>query len=429
MNQILNFSNEIYKTLGFQIYDTNKKYNLSPFIIVENTKDGKIIYNTLTYEMIYETDEDLQTNKEYLVKHWFLIDEDTNPYTIARTLKTIYKNTHRGKNIGKISSYTIMTTLKCNARCSYCYEAERKKYDMSEDIATATTDYILNTSNGYPTLHWFGGEPLFNVKIIDLICNRLHEKQLPFFSTIISNGYLFNEIPIDRIWNWNLKNVQITLDGTKNYYNKIKNYSNKDPNPFDTVMRNIEFLLSNEMTVNIRINLCKDNVSDIKDLIKLLYKRFKTYKNFSVYCHPLFDENHEEIAKDYVSIQKLLHSIGLSYSYSLRRLRITNNCMADSLKSVVITPNGNLGLCEHFTESELIGNIYNSEIDKKVIAEWQEPYEIVKCKICPFYPQCTKIKKCPVGECHKEWRDHLEFQIRDSMRNTYKKYKEEQSTR
>lgn len=424
MRQILKFSNEIYKTLGFQQYHSKKEYRLSPFLIIEKISEGLLVYNTLTYEMIFVTNMKLNDKMDYFVSRWFLIDTDIDPYSIVHTLKKIYKNTHKPKSIDKISAYTIMPTLKCNARCSYCYEADRKKYDMTEDTAIATADYILNTSNGYPTLHWFGGEPLFNVKIIDVICNKLHEKKLPFFSTIISNGYLFNEISIEKIWNWNLKNIQITLDGTKNYYNKIKNYLNEDPNPFGTVMKNIEFLLSNEITVNIRMNLCKDNISDIKSLIELLYNKFKSYKNFSAYCHPLFEENHEQIARDYVSIQKLLHNMGLSSSYSLSRLRIINNCIADSLKSVVITPNGNLGLCEHFTESELIGNIYNSEINKKVITEWQEPYEIPKCKTCPFYPQCTKIKKCPVGECHKEWREHLEFQIRDSMRNTYKKYKE-----
>ena len=70
--------------------------------------------------------------------------------------------------------------------------------------------------------------------------------------------------------------------------------------------------------------------------------------------------------------------------------------MADNDSSVIITPKGEIGKCEHFTNKHLVGNIYDSEFDYSEILKWKEQYQpSQKCLNCPLYPQCVRIKMCP----------------------------------
>jgi len=442
MKKILEYLNSIYNVLGLQEYDPNKKYRISPFIIKEEVANGYLIYNTLTCEMVFATDEDLTESQEYFVLRWFLIDKDIDPYSMCKTFKRIWTHMKKRKYMGKIAQYVIFTTTNCNARCKYCYESGCLKEDMSVETAQKVAEYINMTTNGNVSIQWFGGEPLYNAQAINIISERLRESFFPYSSTIVSNGYLFDQCDIKTLKDlWKLDKVQITLDGTEDNYNVAKAYVEACENPFDKVLNNIEYLVSNDIGVTVRMNLSNDNIDDMHSLIDLLHERFGKYKRFSAYSHPLFDggsfhgactkEEHREITEGYIAIQEHLKRCGLCGDYPIDKVRITEYCMANSMSSVTISPSGKVGLCEHYPDTELIGNIQTDtdKFDKRVVSAWQELYESIECRTCPLYPQCAKIKKCPTSECNAEWRDHLEFQIRDSMRNTYKKYKEEQSTR
>ena len=116
-----------------------------------------------------------------------------------------------------ITTYTIFTTTDCNARCFYCYEMGRSRIPMSDETAYKAATYIAAHCGGEKVhLHWFGGEPLFNKQVIDIICTDLTEKGIIYDSMMISNGYLFDKDTVEQaVSHWKLKSVQITLDGTE----------------------------------------------------------------------------------------------------------------------------------------------------------------------------------------------------------------------
>ena len=75
--------------------------------------------------------------------------------------------------------------------------------------------------------------------------------------------------------------------------------------------------------------------------------------------------------------------------------------MADSSHSLVITPSGIIGKCEHFTEEKMIGSIFTEDIDSSVLKMWNERYDKQKeCNLCPLYPTCIRIKMCPNQKKH-----------------------------
>lgn len=431
MKKIIEYINDIYNVLGLQDYDPEKKYRLSPFLVREEVEGGYLIYNTLTCEMVLATDEDLQESQEYFALRWFLIDKNTDPYTMCKTFKRIWTHMKKRKSMGKIAQYVIFTTTNCNARCPYCYETGCAKKDMTTETAEKVAEFINMTTNGNIAIQWFGGEPLYNGEVISVISERLRAGFFPYSSTMVSNGYLFDRYNMETLKDlWKIDKVQITLDGMEDNYNITKGYIDANGSPFKKVLNNIEYLVSNDIGVNVRMNLSNDNIEDMHNLVDLLHGRFKKYSRFSAYSHPLFDggsfqgactkKEHEAITEGYIAIQNHLKQCGLCGDYPIDRVRVTEYCMANSMNSVTVSPDGKVGLCEHYTDTELIGDISKDTFNKRVVSNWQECYEIPECRTCFLYPQCTKIKKCPTAECSEEWRRHLDFQIRDTMRNTYK---------
>ena len=152
-----------------------------------------------------------------------------------------------------ITSYTIFTTTDCNARCFYCYEMGRSRIPMSAETAHKAAAYIAAHCGGEKVhLHWFGGEPLFNKQVIDIICTDLAEKGIVYESMIISNGYLFDGATVEQaVSHWKLKSVQITLDGTEEIYNRSKAFIYKDgKSPYQVVLANIQRLLDAGVSVH-----------------------------------------------------------------------------------------------------------------------------------------------------------------------------------
>ena len=80
---------------------------------------------------------------------------------------------------------------------------------MTEESAERTVRYILETRKPGKTVHisWFGGEPLLGEKIIDLICRRLSEEGIEFYSTMTTNGSLIT----DEVVHWMIRSRMRTI--------------------------------------------------------------------------------------------------------------------------------------------------------------------------------------------------------------------------
>jgi hypothetical protein len=110
-----------------------------------------------------------------------------------------------------------------------------------------------------------------------------------------SNGYLFDAETVQRAKElWQLKNVQITLDGREKTYNLVKRYIYDNVNAFERVLKNIELLTAAGIHVAIRLNVDKHNIEEMLLLLPLLHERFGDNKYLSVYSHELFGERSPE---------------------------------------------------------------------------------------------------------------------------------------
>ena len=151
-----------------------------------------------------------------------------------------------------------------------------------------------------------------NPQVIDLVCDRLKDNAR---FEMISNASLVDKVGMDRIKKWKIEKIQITLDGTNDVYNKIKNYIDL-PNAFEHVVNNIAELIANGVVVTIRLNYNHNNVPDILNLIHFLADRFPQREYLRVYAAHLFSkedtESIETKKEDWFAIQDTLIENGFS---------------------------------------------------------------------------------------------------------------------
>lgn len=433
----------IQKILGKQTIKNDCEYRMLTFCQTLETEDGTLVYNVLTKEMILLDKEEEVCLQDFencpkelsdiLIEKWFFVPVESDDRKLFKQLKNMAKIVDNKK---KVNSYTIVTTTDCNARCFYCYELGVKRIPMSEQTARDVALYMKDNSvDNRVKITWFGGEPLYNTKAIDVICDTLKELNVEYNSVMISNGYLFDDELIQKAKEeWKLLHVQITLDGTEEVYNRSKAYIHKEGSAFIRVMNNIEKLLSHEIKVSIRLNMDMHNAEDLFNLCDYLEERLKKYRGFRVYTALLYEDEGERRTEErrkalyqkYFELEDYIEAKGLSGHPMLKNEFKLNRCMADSNNASVITPVGKLSKCEHFTESELWGDIYSDDRDEDVLASWREYLpEVEACAECKFYPECMKVKKCPnsVAECVPEERIKKERTTKMAMKYTYKAYK------
>lgn len=426
MRILMTPNKEILAILKKQPVFKNVKYRLLTNCLIEDIPEGKILFNGLTRCCItmsnVEFSQIYDINKfSFLYYNYFLVPEDFNELETIDYVREHFKSNIDDLYLERPNAYTILTTTKCNARCFYCYELKVKKHNMSKETAEKVSNYIIQRKplNNKPIqLHWFGGEPLFNMEAIDIITGALKEKNIPYVSNFTSNGYLFDlDTVIKAKTLWNTSHVQITIDGTEEIYNKVKNYIYKNTNPYNIILNNIELLIKFGIGVTIRMNVDAYNGDNLVQLVKDLHTKFGNNNLFGLYAYPIFendDYHRTEEEKALVfekleDIEKTMIDCGYKVGKEPSPAIASHQCMVDSGNSMTISPLGEFGLCEHCTTYDFWGKIDDPKRDTELFKSWrvyEEPLDI--CNSCPLYGSCIRPSKCEeMSKCdiyYKEWK-------------------------
>ena len=84
--------------------------------------------------------------------------------------------------------------------------------------------------------------------------------------------------------------------------------------------------------------------------------------------------------------------------------------MVDNGRAVLFAPTGEIGLCEHYSDSEFFSHVDNyEEKNWDLIKDWkrvEEPLDI--CEECCYFPDCLRCSNCVelrhCDEYIREWR-------------------------
>ena len=394
------------RILGKQEFSGGGRLRLTTLSETADTADGRLFFHTLTGTMLLlspEEDPNDPALRETLAHEWFLVPDAFDEIKTVDTLReTVALMAPREKHV---TSFTILTTTDCNARCAYCYERGRKRIPMTVETAEKAAAYMRRASGGKKIhITWFGGEPLCNQPVMELISERLAETGADFDSEIVTNGLLMTPETAEHAAKiWRLTKAQVTLDGPKDVYGRIKNYRNYSGDAYETVLANLRGMLRAGIRVQVRINVVSGREETYFRLAEDLAARFKGEKRFIAVTAPVADfqkglpkeAERARLTASRLSLMERLDALGLSTVGALSASLAVSRCMADNDSAEVILPDGRLGKCEHFSESEIIGIIDEDTRDEALVQAFKERFAaFTECKDCPLYPRCVNLKKC-----------------------------------
>ena len=403
MKQILPSDEAALKLCGIPKRKENTQYRMTRHCISAPCEDGTLLYQTMTCGLyLLENGGTIEDCADALIAAWLLVPEGYDEQKTVRDMREVgaYFLPQKERKAG----FTILTTTDCNARCFYCYEMGCKRQHMTPQVAHDVAAYIAERCGGKPVnLNWFGGEPLYNREAIEIIIGELKDRGIEHSSAMTSNGYYLDRETAKIARNdWKLNRVQITLDGTREVYNRTKAYIEHDADAFDRVLDNISFALDEGILINIRLNMDKKNADDLFRLADILGERFCGREGFSAYATLLQEfkgrindfESIQKAAERCIALQDKLWALGLQGGGSLQREFIFRRCMADNDASELIMPDGTLDKCEHFNVEDSYGSIYTNERNEDILRAWKEWEYYPECDGCALYPQCFNLKKC-----------------------------------
>lgn len=213
--------------------------------------------------------------REKLIQDEFIIHQHSNE------LKELEKINIQDKNRNYNGLFlTILPTLKCNFRCSYCFENSKAKGTMNKKTKNNLIQFIefklLTGIQGKVQVKWFGGEPLLAKNSMLELSEKIKKMAVLFGvdyqASLVTNGFLLDKLTKGEIEELHLSNIQVTLDGPEEIHNKRRPAKNGD-NSFEQILKNIEKTAQFFKNIIIRVNIDKENASEIHHLLKFLKQR------------------------------------------------------------------------------------------------------------------------------------------------------------
>lgn len=406
-------------------------------IIEKQTEDGVIVFNLLTRNIVFLQYEEYDSfySSKYAIENFFTVEESFNEYKTIKTIREMLYKLDNDIRFVKECKYVIFTTLDCNAHCYYCFENGFKcpQY-MCEDTAIKVAQHIVEQSNNKKVnITWFGGEPLLNKKVMDIISYYLLEHNIEFESFIFTNGYLIDDSFLYKSKKrWNIKTVEVTLDGTEKVYNKVKNIP--DTNAFAVVINNLLQTSKVGIKTIIRINLSLDNYEEMIKLLDELRVVFSHSKNVSLHIEKMYLKKQGICALKYQTITDQLEikyrkfielaedrGFLIETDKSWKCLKVSN-CYADRAGGYVIFPNGTVGMCEHYIDNFVIGDIYTANYNfAKQLKFRSRMKELSDCSKCFLYSDCLRMKNCDFHHdiCTEEHKKTLIWRINRNLHQEY----------
>lgn len=427
----------LIKLLGPQRRKDGSDYLRSPFTLLTELDGKRYCFSTLTKQGLElppgfdpagrcspaELDADPALSE--LLRGWFLKPAERDETKFYESVAAMMRAFQTRKGL---SSYVILPTLGCNARCSYCYEAGVKPVSMCPETVDRTLAYVLRSRRPGTRLYlqWFGGEPLLGVDAIERILAGLRAEGVDYRCGFTTNGSLIDEALADRMAGpWNTASVQITIDGTEETYARIKNYVNC-PDAYRRVLRAVSLLADREIAVSVRVNLDGTNSGELGGILRDLAAAVRAKDKVWVYLAPLYQiragEGCLEAWKeaDRLSAKILEAGFRTQQLVGLDTRFRTFRCMADSPSSnILITPEGQLSFCQHRIADTSFGNVTDGITEPAAVKALAAlPPVSEKCRDCPFLPDCTPFRDCPVydRDCLEVRRFKSESQLHEMIR-------------
>jgi len=299
------------------------KHSIKPEYAILNPISGSFdIMGEDEYQLLQKlTEGEAPTSdlSSYLLERGYAYNNQENQEKAISKAYTDFNNEIANSQV----QLMLVPTYGCNLACTYCFQhgIDGRPTLISKEIVDAFFHYArTNFSQGLqkPFITLFGGEPLVNSPAQRTIIEYIVDKcaQADYELSAVTNGYDFTEY-IDILKKVKVKEIQFTLDGSKNIHDTRRATANKK-GTFDRIIAGIEAAVENKMPVNLRSVVDIENIEDLVNLAEFLDKKgwldlppelFKTqlgrnYELFECYAKPQHLMTELELWGKFASLSK-----------------------------------------------------------------------------------------------------------------------------
>lgn len=301
---------------------------------------------------------------------------------------------------------TIAPTRKCNFKCTYCFEADRRAIDMSREVEENLIAFVRGFRNTQILgVTWFGGEPLLKFETI----KRLSEGFLKlgfrrYTASIITNGYLLDQKKIDCLQDLAIHDIQITLDGPEEIHDRRRMLLGGG-GTFQKILSNLDLLFASSWPgkVAVRINVDPSNEEGYHQLYEMLTERYAAAAGKRLNIYPGIVQTFGMQNPD----TSCLFDIGGSADFQIRQFRrhgVKNDafypqhalfqCTAGRKNGYMIGPEGEVYKCwnDLGEKDRVLGNINSTaRWNSAALSDWMEawnPLNDPECLECSLFPVC-----------------------------------------
>jgi len=187
---------EFYKT-------PQSSYTLLPFRFTSLDSDRYVLTNAAAEYLIaprvkvfdfvqHKLSSDDSLYIQLRARH-FLVDDSSSiaPELLAIKLRTKYERLAEFTGL-----HIFVVSLRCEHSCPYCQVSrqseDKRKYDMSYEIAAKALDLALRSPSEYIKIEFQGGEPLLNFELIKFIVLESKERNKALGKNLALVYYVFD---------------------------------------------------------------------------------------------------------------------------------------------------------------------------------------------------------------------------------------------
>lgn len=415
-----------------------RQWETSNYNFIYEAKDGKkLVFNALSGALVELADKqfrqlerilfgpedyitDAQSDSslfEAAIHGGFIHKADMNEFDVIKM------RSHQNRFNTEHFHLTIMPTLSCNFKCTYCYE-ESVPGIMSRAVERRLAKWVetkVKTSQSL-TVGWFGGEPLLAWNCIRRLSHGFRtackQYDVKYAASLTSNGYLLDTRIVDQLDELGITGVQVTIDGPKEIHDRRRPLKSGKGN-FEVLVRNLEYLVNSDLNVAVwvRVNCDSENIGRVSELFDVLPDCIKQRADIyfaEVYSCASFighEGRHESLpvggtmSEDPGYVRKKLREL----QFTSVRIRHGDNplsvgkyvfrpksgyCEADFANRFVVDPDGDLHKCTVSFSKELRVGYISDEgkaiFDLPKLSMWlsKDPFGREKCEKCKALPLC-----------------------------------------
>lgn len=396
------------------------------YLLFSGRSAKNIMVSKEVYERVLNNEfESLSVStKELFIENKILVEQMEDEYAeVNRENRNLLNNKKNG------SLYiSIQPTAVCQLACDYCGQAHSKKYLNDKHISAIVNRVNKKLSTvEFDSLQigWFGGEPLCSLKNMLNLNEQLKaiasSHKVQYGGQLTTNGYALSPALYSRMKNeFNMRKIEITLDGSKEFHNQRRFKSNGEGS-FDRIFKNIISIISSPAydfkvcPISIRCNVDERNVKGVMPLLKLLVDH-QLQNKVNFYTAPVVSWSNNGAGSK--SGQSLLGRYStefiafmIEYGFHvavLPKRAAPYTCIGTDEHAEMYDAEGYIFDCSETSYSDyyaeqgyILGNVmYEHTIDNKgskirAVPEKLLNGEIAECRNCKFYPLCGGM--CPLA--------------------------------